>query len=191
MTTSIDIANLAITKIGASTITSFDDTTREAEVLKQTYDYVYEQTLAEKSWNFATKDAELPQDVNTPTDANYNYQFVIPSDYLNVVRVTTTSGAEITDYRIQNGYVFANYSTIVLKYVYKPSVNDLPAWFVKYLVIQLAIEVAEAIVANGSIQSRLANQAVDARLMAYKKDANENIPENALSPSSYLQVRII
>ena len=187
--TDIKICNRALARIGAPSITSFDDGSREAEVLTELYEHTYETVLTEAPWNFAKKDTELAQDATAPTDANYSYRYLLPSDYMNLVKFYSSSGTTITDYTIQGDYVLCNTNTLFVKYIYKPAENELPAWFTNYLVVKLAHDCTEAIMGIGSVQDRLSQEYFVVRATAYKNDNSEVSNVDALAPSTYVLVR--
>lgn len=187
--TNITLCNRALTRIGAPVISSFDDGSREAEVLSELYDHVYEALLTETSWNFAVKDIELSRDVETPTDENWTYQYLIPSDYLNLVYFYVPGGIRTRNYARQGDYVLSSDTRLFIKYTYKPSENELPPWFANYLIVKLAHDCTEPLIAIGSVQDRLAQEFMLARRTAYKMDNNENPQTDALAPSNYVRVR--
>ena len=187
--TKVDIANRALLRLDAETISSFDDGSDAANVLAQLYDHTYLLVLTERAWNFAITDRELAQDATAPTDPNWTYQYLLPSDYLNVVRYYGSGGGEITRYSRQGDRVLTNHSTLFIKYTRKPDENELPPWFVNYLVLAVAHTIAEAVVAEGSVQDRIAAELRSARITAFKQDQREEVPGNALAPSSYVAVR--
>ena len=187
--TDIDITNRALTRIGAPTITSFDDGSREAEVMTQLYDHTFDTLITEAKWNFAVKDVELSSDVTTPTDPNFDYQYLVPSDYVQLVCVLSTSGMPIRDYTRQGDYILTNYNRVFAKYLYKPSETELPAWFINYLVVTLAHDSVENLVGVWRVQDSLAQQWQYARQTAYRMDNIENPAKDALAPSRYVSVR--
>lgn len=189
--TNIDICNRALTLIGAPTITSFDDGSREAEVCEQLYDHTYSALLAETNWNFATEDQQLAQSSTTPTDTTWNYQYLLPSAYVNLVCFYTSGGTIIQDYRKQGDHVLCNYNTVFVKFIAKPAENELPAWFERYLVYRLAHDFQEPVMIGGTTQDRLLVQVSDVRLQAYKQDALENPRKDVLAPSRYVRARFM
>ena len=187
--TNIDIVNRALTRIGAPTITDFTDGSREAEVMNELYDHTYEALLTEAFWNFAQKDQELTQEAKTPTDPNFTYQYLVPTDYIQGAYYYSTSGTRITDYLRQGERVLANVDRLFSKYLAKQSEADFPPWFVNYLVVKLAHDAAEALIGIGSVQDRLAAEWQVVRSTAYKMDHSENEVPDALAPSRYIIVR--
>ena len=188
-TTNISIVNKALTRIGAPTITSFDDGSREAEVMDELYEYTYQTLLGEAQWNFATKDIELAQSVASPVDCRYTYEYLLPSDYIHLVEYFTSGGSRITDYTKQGDYVLTNHSTLFVKYVYQPSESELPVWFVNVLVLKLAHDSTENLVGIGSNQDRLAQEWNLFRGIAYKMDSKQGAERDVLAPSRYITAR--
>lgn len=185
----IDVCNSALSLIGAPTITSFDDGSREAEVCTQLYDHTYETLLAEADWNFAQSDVELARSTTTPTDPNYQYQYLLPSDRMSVVEFYDNAGCEVRDYHIQGDYVLASDTKLFVKYNTKPAENELPSWFERYLVVRLAHDFEHPVMGVGSVQDRLLVQLKDARLQAYKQDKRQDIGRDAYAPSQFILAR--
>lgn len=57
--TEVQIANMALTMLGANTITTFADSTEQARAMLAVYDYIRSDMLAEYPWSWSIKRAEL------------------------------------------------------------------------------------------------------------------------------------
>jgi len=72
--TKTDIANLALSLIGGSTITTIDDPTAQARACKKWFDTARDEALASHPWNFAIKRLSLKpawqHDIDTITNAS-------------------------------------------------------------------------------------------------------------------------
>jgi hypothetical protein len=93
--TETGIANLVLSHLGASGITSINDATPEAEAIRDAWAGVRDGLIRSHRWNFAKKIATL-----TPTTWGVSYQ--LPSDCLRILTVngveqsgTLEEGAEI------------------------------------------------------------------------------------------------
>jgi hypothetical protein len=188
--TKLQIINRSLTRLGAPTITALDGLTREAEVMEQLYDHIFEAILTETTWNFAIKDIELSLTLTTPTDPNYTKQYELPVDYLQTVKFYNVAGGAITGYARQGSQVLANVTRLFLKYTFKPAETELPAWFINYLVLKLAHNAQEALIGIGTVQDRLFVEISEERIAAYKQDNRELTSVDALAPSSYVSVRL-
>ena len=76
---SIELCSSALIKLGADSISSFEDGTAEARVAARLYPLVRDAMLCAHPWSFATKKAELARLAGPPaTDFAYAYQ--LPND---------------------------------------------------------------------------------------------------------------
>lgn len=88
MTSPVDIGNLALAEIGArATITSWDEVSVEASVLRMFYDRTRKQLLRAAHWGFARKSLTLTQlgtlsDVPPGAPYPWQYKYAYPSDCL-------------------------------------------------------------------------------------------------------------
>jgi len=187
--TNVEIINIALTRLGAPTITSLDEQTREAEVMNVLFQPVFYNVLTGSDWNFAMKDVELAKTTNTPTDTNFIYEFTLPADYLNSVRFFDAAGTTIETYQIQKGQIYANVERLFAKYTAEPSIPSLPPYFVSLMALELAVAAQEAIIGIGTVQQRLDAELDLSRLNARRLDNRENPQQDALAPSRFVRVR--
>lgn len=100
------IANSALIKMGADTITAITDTGDEkARKLNAVWEYVRDEVLEEKEWNFAKKRAELAKSTSVP-EFGYDYKYALPADYL---RILSHNMSKNTEYVIEGGYLLTDY----------------------------------------------------------------------------------
>lgn len=81
-----EIANRALSKLGATRILQFTDATKEAREISANYNLIRDAELRRYRWKFAIRRVSLPALVDAPL-FNYAYQYPIPSDYLGLVQV--------------------------------------------------------------------------------------------------------
>ena len=96
MAAPVDIANLALTLMGADPITSLDDQVKRARVMKANYDLVRKAELRANNWAFAMVRASLPALVSVPT-WGFNLEYQLPVDCLRVVQVSEFWVGLVTD----------------------------------------------------------------------------------------------
>ena len=80
------IANSALAKIGAKSILSLDDDSREARLMKQQFAPLRDMLLRSHPWNFAIKRLELAASSTAPI-FGFDNRFVLPVDYLRVLEI--------------------------------------------------------------------------------------------------------
>jgi hypothetical protein len=153
MASSVEIANRALTKLGASRITSFDDNNTQSRALKAMFDMVRDSELRARIWSFSKKRASLAALASTP-EWGFDYEYQKPSDCLRFIQINDVyCGPDLTDYRnestadyaIEGNKILANYAA-PLKILYVSRVEDTAQWdatFVEAFACKLAFELAE------------------------------------------------
>jgi len=129
----------ALLKIGASSITSFDDGSAEAEIAVNLYPSVRDGLLSSHPWNFATAQVSLPKLVAEPV-ADYACAFQLPADFLRALSAGPTGRGRGLSYRIAENRLHANSSELVLTYIFRPDETGYPPFFDQALIARLAAE---------------------------------------------------
>ncbi|MBT4890046.1 MAG: hypothetical protein HON65_10885, partial [Rhodospirillales bacterium] len=78
---SIALCSRALIKIGAMSITSFEEGTAESEVAANLYSSVRDGLLSSHPWNFASAQVTLAR-LNADPIADYAYAYQLPVDFL-------------------------------------------------------------------------------------------------------------
>lgn len=144
------IANITLIKIGADTITAITDTGDEkARKLNATWEYVRNEVLEAKDWNFAKDRVELARSTETP-DFGFDFKYALPSDFLRLVLKNPHNMPANTDYVIESGYLLTDYdnTSVGLFIRYIKVVTDPTKYtssFITALSFRWAAEVCERI----------------------------------------------
>lgn len=172
----LGVANLALSLLGARTISSFPDTsTKEGRAVSTYFETVRQSELRKYNWNFAMQRDVLTVDFETPA-WGWDHQYAVPDDYLRLVEV---DGLSTTEYQVEKGLILTNTTDdLNIRYVYDAS--DPDTWdqcFVDAFGAALARRLTEEITASAT-QLQLINQTYkDAIKDARQTDAIENPPE--------------
>ena len=67
MSSQVDICNGALNQLGASTIISLSDDSKNARMLNQRYDMVRDRVFREHPWNCLLKRVSIAADATAPT----------------------------------------------------------------------------------------------------------------------------
>ena len=86
MSARIDIVNIALSMVGADSITSIEDDAPEAQLMKTNYYIARDATLEAYEWSFAIKRFIPAREEDAPT-WGWAYAYPLPSDILRVLRV--------------------------------------------------------------------------------------------------------
>jgi hypothetical protein len=163
--TEVQIANMALTMLGADTITAFTDSTEQARAMTAVYSYIRTDMLAEYPWSWAIKRAKLTAEKDIHGDYvepsyGYSYQFVLPTGYVRMLEISTGS-VVMTNYRIEGSKILCDYTEIYVKYiatVADDAITDLQ--FCNAFIARLAAELAYKLTSNGTLAGQLAEMAM-------------------------------
>lgn len=160
MASVVQIANLALTKLGAARITDMADNTRNARVMNAIYEAKRDAELAAHPWTFAIKRAQIPA-LSTAPAFQWARQYPLPTDYLRLVQI----GEDFTFYDSDSGPLFQVEGNAILtdavsplnvRYVYRvTSTGIFSPLFVEALACRMAAEGCEEITQNAAKQEGL------------------------------------
>lgn len=117
MASKIQICNMALSRLGASTITSLTDGTPEARLCNTLFNDLADRVMIQGSWSTTIKRAELASTGNTPEfDFSYEYQLPVDPLCLKVLHVNEVNPGSV-DFRIEGDKLLCDESTIKIKYI--------------------------------------------------------------------------
>lgn len=89
ITTTTDLSNLALSRLGARRLVSFDDdTTTEAKSCRLHLEQVRDALLRRHQWDFATTSAALVAAVDAPL-SEYETAWEMPADCVRIIRLSS------------------------------------------------------------------------------------------------------
>ena len=172
----INICSTALMKLGAKSISSFEDGTVEAEISSKMYPMVRDSLLSSYPWSFAVGQIKLNK-LNITPIADYQYAYALPNDFLRVVSAgfgVKGSGAE---YRIFENRLHTNASEVNLTYIFRPMEENFPAFFYEALVSKLAAELCLPLTENAAATQELQRQAEKVVTNARLVDSQQATPK--------------
>lgn len=173
MTSKVEICNVALVNLGADTIVSLTEDTKQARECNVIYETVRKELLRGHPWNFAIARQELASEVAAPA-FEYSYQFNLPSDCLRVLKVYDY----ISEFKIEGSKILSDDST--LKVVYIKSEEDPETFdssFAYLLSLGIAAEIAYSITGSSSQAALMRQRYIQARREAKQWDGQEGSPE--------------
>jgi hypothetical protein len=173
--TPIELCSLALVKIGANAISSFEEGTLEAHVSGLLYPLVRDTLLSAHPWNFATTQLYCAKLTETPL-ADYTSSFELPSDCLRILSTGANSTRQGPEYKVQSGRIFTNAQTLLLTYIKRTEENRFPAFFKIALVARLASEFCIPLTDSTTRWKALQAVAEDEFRRAKSHDAQEDTP---------------
>ncbi|MDY6408137.1 MAG: hypothetical protein SPL08_05515 [Pseudomonadota bacterium] len=185
--TSIDICSHALVKLGANSISSFQEETTEAHISGQLYAVVLESLLASYPWRFALKQVKLARLLETPK-ADYRYAYALPNDCIRVLSAGHSTRGKGLLYRIACKQLQTNSDQVILTYICRPNEADFPPFFTEALVAKLASEFCLPLTESTTRTDYLRKLALDAVQTARLVDSQQAIPQS-FQDFSLIEVR--
>ena len=132
----IELCSKALNKIGANSITSFEDDSVESEICESIYLTLKQKLLSLYSWSFATKTTQLLNS-DIVQKYGYNYAYVLPIDFLRAIKISSCE-----KYKIAGNYLFSNQENIELEYIADVDEEYFSPLFVSSFIYLLAAELS-------------------------------------------------
>lgn len=121
MISQVSVCNSALVNIGADRISSIDQDTKRAILLKAIYAECRDAVLRAHPWHFAVKRVTLAPNGTIP-DWGFDFQYDEPNDCL---RLLETSPDDIC-FELENGKILTNENTLNIKYIFRQ--DDESSW---------------------------------------------------------------
>ena len=169
MASVVEICNSALNQLGASTILSLTENSKNGRLCNSRYETVKDSVLRAHPWNSAIKRQTLAADTANP-DWGFAKQYTLPSDCL---RVLTIQNYE-SNYKIEGRKILTNDDNVKLVYVARiTDPNEMDVLLRETISAALASDLAYAITANATLQQRMADKYQDKLSEARHADASE------------------
>jgi len=173
--TDIALCSRALLKLGANTISSFDEGTVEAEIAGNLYGSIRDALLSAHPWNFATGQADLNRLTAVPV-ADFAYAYQLPTDFLRVLSAGLQGAGRGIAYRIAEKKLHTDAETVTLTYIFRPDETGFPPFFDQALIALLAAEFALPVTESVSRMQALSKAAEKQFAQAKTIDAQEQEP---------------
>jgi hypothetical protein len=149
MATDLSICNTALLMANATTINSFNDSTREAAMCDAMFQTTKETILSKHPWSFSLFQEKLARTTNTPL-FDFTYEFQLPTGYIRTLK-TDQSG---NNYRVLKDKLFSDYKEVEILYQKDPGVEFYPAYFVRLLEFKMAEILSLSLVQDEAMATR-------------------------------------
>lgn len=195
MSSQTDICNLALSFLGAGTITAITDSSNAARVLTAEYNLIRDSELRQRTWRFSIKRATLAALVTPPVSGPYNTMFQLPVDCLKIIMAGDSwPGVDLSDYRTApptDGYVVEGNQILTnlpaplsLRYIAQiTDTGTYDASFVNAFAARLAWKCCERITQSAEKRKLAMTEYNEAVSAGYRANAIEKIPEFAADDS--------
>lgn len=193
----VDICNEAMDLLGAATITSLTENSKEARLCNRRFETVRDSVLRSHPWNIAVTRRQLARDSEAPA-FGFSFQFTLPTDpyCLRVLSFwNSTVNNEIAAYdsnvmfKIEGRKVLSNEDSCSITYLARVTdTEQYDSLLSSAVAHKLAAETAYAITGSNSI-SQAMQVMYESRLREAKGvDAMEGYPEQPQA-NEYINVR--
>ena len=174
MTSQVEICNLALAKLGHMPfITSIDENSKAANILKVLYNPVRDSLLREYLWKFARKRATLAPLVSTPAFDGGSY-FQKPTDCLRIVGTNEDYRYGYGRWLVEGDKIIANTTALSIVYIYRVDDENLfDPCFVQAFAAKLAYELAMPLSQSASLKEAMGEEFKSAVIKAAFASATE------------------
>jgi hypothetical protein len=198
MSSQVDIANRALTKLGESRITSLEDNTNNARVINSMFTIVRDAELRAHLWRFAIARASLPALSEAPA-WGYAYQYQLPSDCLRLIGLDAYVALGMGDYITRTDSLYALEGNKVLTDLNAPlniryvkieeDTNQYTSDFAEAFACRLAAECAETLT-NSTSKRQLAWQEYKEAISLALKSNSLELPSQSRYDDSWILSRL-
>ncbi len=178
MASQVGIANAALRSVGASTITSFTQGTKNANFLNDVYADLRDSLLETHPWNWAVKSVKLALLAATPV-VKFDFAYQLPADFIRVVSVHgSNEGTAIVDHKVRDDRIEAVSSEAWLIYISRVTdPNVMSPLFRKALSSMIAIQAATSIVESRTLREDMVKQHDKDLRRARSADSMSDLPD--------------
>ncbi len=172
----INLCSTALLKLGAQSISSFEEGTVEAEVAGRLYPMVRDALLSSYPWSFAVGHQKLNRLASAPL-VDFQYSYALPNDFLRIISAGCGTKGSGIEYRIFENRLHTNVSEVNLTYIRRPEEESFPAFFYDALSAKLAAEFCLPLTENSSRAQDLYKYADQVITAARLTDAQQSTPQ--------------
>ena len=174
MASTVDICNGALNQLGATTILSLTEDSKNARLCNARYTQVRDSLFRSHLWNCLTKRVELAKDTETPS-WGFSYQFTLPADCLRVVTILNYD----YDYKVEGRKILANHGTLKIQYIARiEDPNQYDELLRETISASLAADIAYAVTSSNPTTQNMYNLFQDKLREARFVDATEGQSTN-------------
>jgi hypothetical protein len=174
MASVVDICNGALNQLGASTILTLTEDSKNARLCNARYTQVRDSVFRSHPWNCLQKRVQLAADTDTPA-WGFTKQYTLPSDCLRVLTILDYDA----DYKIEGRKILTDNSTMKILYIARiTDPNEYDELLRETLSAALAADIAYAVTSSNPTASNMYNLFKDKLKEARFVDATEGQNQN-------------
>lgn len=151
MASVVEICNSSLNQLGASTILSLTENSKNGRLCNARFNTIRDSVLRSHPWNSAIKRQSLAADTVNP-DWGFAKQYTLPSDCLRVLQIKNFS----SNYKIEGRKILTNDDSCQLVYVAAiTDPNEMDVLLRETISAALAADIAYAVTANATLAARM------------------------------------
>jgi hypothetical protein len=153
MASVVDICNGALNQLGASTILSLTEDSKNARLCNQRYTQVRDAVFRSHPWNCLQKRIELAADTDAPA-WGFSYAYTLPADCLRLLRILDYD----SNYKVEGRKILSNTSSMKILYIGRiTDPNEYDESLRETLSAALGADIAFAVTSNNQTASNMYN----------------------------------
>jgi len=151
MASVVQICNGALNQLGASTILSLTEDSKNARLCNARYENVRDAVFRHHPWNCLLKRLQLAADTDAPA-WGFTKQFTLPADCLRLIRILDYD----SDYVVEGRKILSNSSTMKILYISRVTdPNEYDELLREVLSAALAADIAYAITSSNPVATQM------------------------------------
>jgi hypothetical protein len=193
----VDICNEAMDLLGAATITSLTESSKEARLCNRRFETVRDSVLRSHPWNVAVTRASLAQDSVGPA-FGFTYQYTLPTDPYclrllafwnsNVNNEVAAYDSQVM-YKVEGRKILSNEDTCNIVYVGRAEdTESYDSMLSSTIASALAAETAYAVTGSSNIAQLMEQRYQNKLREARSADATEGMPDRIMA-DDFINVR--
>ena len=151
MASTVDICNGALNQLGATTILSLTEDSKNARLCNSRYTQVRDAVFRSHPWNCLQQRVELASSTDTPA-WGYSFKYDLPGDCLRLLRILDYD----SDHKVEGRSILTNNSSMKILYISRVTgPNQYDENLRETLSAALAADIAYAITSNNTTQQNM------------------------------------
>ena len=153
MASTVDICNGALNQLGATTILSLTEDSKNARLCNSRFTQVRDGVFRSHPWNCLQKRIELAQDTTAPA-WGFKYAYTLPADCLRLLRILDYD----SNYKVEGRKILSNTSSMKILYIGRiTDPNEYDESLRETLSAALGADIAFAVTSNNQTATNMYN----------------------------------
>ena len=153
MASTVEICNGALNQLGATTILSLTEDSKNARLCNSRYTQVRDGLFRTHPWNCLQKRVELAADTTAPA-WGFSYAYTLPADCLRLLKILDYD----SNYKVEGRKILSNTSSMKILYIGRiTDPNEYDELLRETLSASLAADIAFAVTSNNTTATNMYN----------------------------------